>query len=94
MDSTVALFLGITLIGDLTNDFKKDKYKDQIEEFERRVKEEEALRRKYELKENDLIIMGQKGNIIDIREWRNDPLKRVVTIRYRQVFSSKSNASH
>ena len=50
-------------------DFKKDKYKDQIEEFERRVKEEEeALRRKYELKENDLIIMDQKGNIIDIRE--------------------------
>ena len=66
-------------------DFKKDKYKDQIEEFERRVKEEEeALRRQYELKENDLIIMDQKGNIIDIREWRNDPLKRVVTIRYRQ----------
>ena len=28
--------------------------------------------------------MDQKGNIIDIREWRNDPLKRVVTIRYRQ----------
>ena len=65
--------------------FKKDKYKDQIEEFERRVREEEeALRRQYELKENDLIIMDQKGNIIDIREWRNDPLKRVVTIRYRQ----------
>ena len=64
--------------------FKKDKYKDQIEEFERRVKEEEeALRRQYELKENDLIIMDQKGNIIDIRNWRNDPLKRVVTIRFR-----------
>jgi len=65
--------------------FKKDKYKDKIEEFERRIKEEEeALRRQYELKENDLIIMDQKGNIIDIREWRNDPLKRVITIRYRQ----------
>ena len=71
------------------------KYKDQKEEFERRVKEEEeALRRKYELKENDLIIMDQNGNIIDIREWRDGPLKRVVTIRYRQVFSSKSNVSH
>jgi gas vesicle protein len=65
--------------------FKKDKYKDQIEEFERRIKEEEeALKRKYELKDNDLIIMDQKGNIVDIREWRNDPLKRVIVIRYRQ----------
>jgi len=64
--------------------FKKNKFKDQIEEFERRVKaEEEALRRKYELKDNDIVIMDTKGNIVDIREWRNDPLKRVVTIRYR-----------
>ena len=64
--------------------FKKDKFKDKIEEFERRVKaEEEALRRQYELKDTDLIIMDPKGNIVDIREWRNDPLKRVVTIRYR-----------
>ena len=66
-------------------EFKKGKFKDQIEEFERRVKEEEeALRRKYELKDNDLVIMTAKGNIVDIREWRNDPLKRIVTIRYRQ----------
>jgi len=64
--------------------FKKNKFKDKIEEFERRVKaEEEALRRQYELKDSDLIIMDPKGNIVDIREWRNDPLKRVVSIRYR-----------
>ena len=75
----------IVIAKDQMKQFKKDKYKDKIEEFQRRIKEEEeALRRQYELKENDLIIMDQKGNIIDIREWRNDPLKRVITIRYRQ----------
>ena len=73
--------MGTAPIGDLTNVilsifsffaailYYRLKYKDQKEEFERRVKEEEeALRRKYELKENDLIIMDQNGNIIDIRE--------------------------
>ena len=67
----------------LVKKFKENKFKDKLKILNKTGTGEEDLRKKYELKDNDLIIIDPKGNIIDVKEWGKDPLKRLFLIRYK-----------
>ena len=64
--------------------FKENKFKNKLDSNNLKGKDAEDLKNKCEIKDNDLIVIDPKGNVLDVKEWGKEPLKRLFLNRYKQ----------